>query len=270
MLISDTKNVESRQAFVIETIWITKKPSLSIVIPTYNEGQNITKLIDALEDSLFHLNFEIIVVDDNSPDGTKRIVESLKSQYRNIKIFQRSGKLGLSSAVLYGFERAEAKVLAVMDADMQHPPELLPKMYEKISEGYDLVVASRYIEGGGIESWKIQRVLISIGATFLAHLLLPSTRRVKDIMSGCFMLRSKDINGASFSPIGFKVLLEILVKCEFNRVIEVPYIFKNRQNGKSNLSPKEMRSYVIHLCKIFISRFRDRKNRNVGLACDSR
>jgi dolichol-phosphate mannosyltransferase len=252
MLISGRTSIENRPLFTIGLE--STRPSLSVVIPTYNESQNISNLITALEDLLRQVNFEIVIVDDNSPDGTKKIVESLNVQYGNIKIFQRSGKLGLGSAVLYGFERADAKILAVMDADMQHPPEILPKMYAKISQGNDLVVASRYVDGGGFGHWSTRRMLISIGATLLAHLLFPSTRRIKDVMSGCFMLRSGAVNGACFSPIGFKVLLEILVKCKFNRVTEVPYIFRNRQNGKSNLSPKEMRSYLVHLYKIFFSR----------------
>jgi dolichol-phosphate mannosyltransferase len=223
-------------------------------VPTYNERENIGELINKVENLLCSISFEFIIVDDNSPDGTHEVSKNLNVKYGNVRTIKRSRKLGLSSAVSVGFEKTNAKLLAVIDADMQHPPEVLPQMYSKISEGYDLVVASRYVDGGGTGDWKFHRMLISRVATTLAHILLPSTRKVKDVMSGCFMLRREVIDGACLNPIGFKILLEILAKCNFNQVAEVPYTFRNRRNGKSNLSPKEMRSYVIHLCNIFFSR----------------
>ncbi len=256
MLISANESFLESLRFIQITQLSTKPPVLSIIVPTYNERENIVELVNKVENLLGSINFELIIVDDNSPDGTHRVAETLNFKYGNVRTIKRSGKLGLSSAVLAGFEKTNAKFLAVIDADMQHPPEVLPKMYSKISEGYDLVVASRYVDGGGAGDWKLHRMLISRGATMLAHILLPSTRRVKDVMSGCFMLRRGAIDGACFNPIGFKVLLEILAKCDFNRVTEVPYTFRNRHNGKSNLGFKEMRSYVIHLCRIFFSRFR--------------
>lgn len=114
---------------------------LSIIVPTYRERENIPELIDRTESSMNPSEFELIIVDDNSPDGTAQVAEDLNAKYGNIKVLKRAGKLGLSSAVLDGFESARAKVLAVMDADLQHPPELLPKMYGKIREGYDLIVS---------------------------------------------------------------------------------------------------------------------------------
>ena len=121
--------------------------NLSVVIPTYNEKKNIPELITRVREALFLTNFELVIVDDNSPDGTASLVEQLNKKHRNLCLVKRRGKNGLSSAVLTGFRRifnADAEVFAVMDADMQHPPELLSTMYDKIQEGYDLVVASRY------------------------------------------------------------------------------------------------------------------------------
>src|SRR3990170_547163 len=128
-------------------------PELSLIVPTYNESENIVELVDRIEKLRDSISFELIIVDDNSPDGTDKIAEFLNHKYGNIKVCRRSGKKGLSSAVLHGFENATAEVLAVMDADMQHPPEILPKLYRKLSAGYDLVVASRYVDGGGVENW---------------------------------------------------------------------------------------------------------------------
>lgn len=128
---------------------------LSLVLPTFNECENIPQVIPRLEEALDGATFEIIVVDDNSPDGTAQIARALNRRYGNIKVCQRSGKLGLSSAVLYGFNNANGNIFAVMDADMQHPLEILREMYQKIARGFDLVVASRYVKGGGVRNWKV-------------------------------------------------------------------------------------------------------------------
>ncbi len=228
-----------------------KKPALSLIVPTYNESQNLANLVNRVEKLLYDVPFEFIVVDDNSPDGTDKVAEALNAKYGNIKVCKRSGKLGLSSAVLYGFNNASGRIIAVMDADMQHPPEILPKMYQKISNGCDLVVASRYIDGGGIKDWKLSRILYSRGATLLAHFLIPPSRRVKDVMSGCFMIKKSSLDNVHLNPIGFKILLEVLSKCSYNHVAEIPYTFINRQNGKSNLNPKEIQNYIIHLSRLF-------------------
>lgn len=236
-----------------------QKPILSLIVPTYNESQNLANLVNKVEKLLEHIPFEFIIVDDNSPDGTDQVAEALNTKYGNIKVCKRSGKLGLSSAVLYGFNNASGRILAVMDADMQHPPEILPKMYQEISNGCDLVIASRYVEGGGIRDWKLSRILYSRGATLLAHFLIPPSRRVKDVMSGCFMIKKSSLKNVHLNPIGFKILLEVLSKCDYNRVVEVPYIFVNRQNGKSNLNPKEIQNYIIHLSRLFSSFWLRRK-----------
>lgn len=224
---------------------------LSLVLPTFNECENIPQVIPRLEEALGGATFEIIVVDDNSPDGTAQIARALNRRYGNIKVCQRSGKLGLSSAVLYGFNNANGNIFAVMDADMQHPLEILREMYQKIARGFDLVVASRYVKGGGVRNWKVTRVIFSKIATLMAHMLLPKSRRVKDVMSGCFMVRKGNLENSSLNPVGFKILLEILCKCAFKNIVEVPYVFTNRRNGKSNLNSKEINHYFLHLYRLF-------------------
>lgn len=250
MLISKEKMIENGKLLLEFTANSEKQTVLSLIVPTYNESENIRELVNRLETALNSTGFELIIVDDNSLDGTDQIVRELNDEYGNIKFLQRSGKLGLSSAVLHGFRSADTDILVVMDADMQHPPEILPKMYSKFIEGYDLVVASRYVDGGKVEGWTIRRMLVSKVATFLAHVLSPKTRHVEDVMSGCFMVRRSAIEGINLNPIGFKILLEILSKCELDLIAEVPYTFKNRRNGESNFNPREMLNYMAHLCRI--------------------
>jgi dolichol-phosphate mannosyltransferase len=251
VLISTEEMIENGKTNILEcTVKSANDADLSLIVPTYNESENITELVDRLESSLSFIGFELIIVDDNSLDGTDQIVHALNGKYGNIKFLKRSGKLGLSSAVLHGFKNASTGILVVMDADMQHPPEILPKMYRKLFEGYDLVVASRYAEGGKVEGWASRRMIVSKVAAFLANILLPKTRRVKDVMSGCFMLRQSALDGVNLNPIGFKILLEVLAKCNFNLIAEVPYTFRNRRNGESNFKPREILNYITHLCRI--------------------
>lgn len=251
VLISTEEMIENCKPNIFESnVKSANNAVLSLVVPTYNEGENITELVNRLESSLSFIGFELIIVDDNSLDGTDQIVHALNSKYGNIKFLKRSGKLGLSSAVLHGFRNANTDILVVMDADMQHPPEILPKLYRKFFEGYDLVVASRYVEGGKVEGWTSRRMIVSKAATFLANVLLPKTRRIKDVMSGCFMLRRSALDGVNLNPIGFKILLEVVAKCNLDLIAEVPYTFRNRRNGESNFKPREMLNYMTHLCRI--------------------
>ncbi len=226
-----------------------KQPTLSLVVPTYNERENIPILFARVKKSC-NFSFELIVVDDSSPDGTAEVAQELGRRYSNVKVCKRSGKLGLSSAVLHGFDNARAGILAVIDADLQHPPEILSKMYQEMFRGNDLVVASRYVEGGRIENWKLSRRLFSKAAITLAHILLPSSRRIKDIMSGCFMIRKEVLRETKLNPLGFKILLEILSRCKYNKITEIPYTFTNRINGRSNLNSREIQNYLILLCRL--------------------
>jgi dolichol-phosphate mannosyltransferase len=215
---------------------------LSIIVPTYNEKENILPLAERVHRSLFDISYELIVVDDSSPDGTAEEVERLSSLYP-LKLIRRQER-GLASAVVRGFEVAQGEALGVIDADLQHPPELIPRLLREIEKGADVAIASRYVKGGGVENWAASRKIISKGATLIARLFLPSLRKVKDPLSGFFLFRNKIVEGVSLKPRGYKILLEVLARSKVQGVAEVPYIFTKRERGKSKISLKEEMDYL--------------------------
>ena len=169
-----------------------KKIELSLVIPTYNEKENILKLIKQiqLEFKKNNISGEIIVVDDNSPDGTGKFVELLKSKQKNLEVIHRKSKLGLSSAVLEGWKISKGNILGVMDADLSHAPEKIKELFWSIKKGeVDFTIGSRYIKGGKIKGWNLKRKLMSKFATLLAR----AYTKVKDPMSGFFMIKKSCI-----------------------------------------------------------------------------
>jgi dolichol-phosphate mannosyltransferase len=153
------------------------------------------------------VDYEILIVDDDSRDGTEELVAKLSRHYP-LRLVIRRDKKGLASAVVDGFGLADARAIGVMDADLQHPPEILPSLLRALDGGADMAIGSRYVAGGGCEGWGLMRRVISRGAGFLAHLFLPSTRGIADPMSGYFMLRPQVIEGADLRPTGYKILLE--------------------------------------------------------------
>lgn len=224
-------------------------PELSLVVPTYNERENITLLLERIHKSLSDYNYELIVVDDNSPDGTSELARSLASKYP-LQVIVRTNERGLASAVVVGLKQARGEILGVIDADLQHPPEFIPALIKAVRDGADVAIASRYIKGGGIEGWTFKRKIISRGAKIPANILLTSARKIKDPLSGFFLFRKRVIDGAVLSPTGYKILLEVLVRGKANRVVEVPYTFKERERGKSNLTAKEQINYLSHLSRL--------------------
>lgn len=219
---------------------------LSIIIPTYNEAENIENLLHAIN-SIVN-TYEIIVVDDNSPDGTGKIAESLKVNYPNLIIIHRIDEKGLASAVVEGFKRAHGEIIGVMDADFSHPVEALPRMVEPILKGQtDLVIGSRYTAGGEILGWGLVRKLTSKGAILLARPLTP----IKDCVSGLFFFKKTVIKDVDFNPQGYKIGLEVLVKGRFKSAVEIPYTFVNRKKGKSKLSLREYWDYLVHLSNLY-------------------
>lgn len=224
-------------------------PELSLIVPTYNERENIVPLVERIHKSLSNYNYELIVVDDNSPDQTSELAKTLSSKYP-VSVIVRTTERGLASAVVAGFKQAKGDVLGVIDADLQHPPEFIPDLLNAIRNGADVAIASRYIPGGGIEGWTLKRKIISIGAKLPANLLLSSARKIKDPLSGFFLFKKKVIDGATLSPTGYKILLEVLVRGNANKVIEVPYTFKERERGRSNLTSKEQINYLKHLFRL--------------------
>jgi len=223
---------------------------LSLLIPTYNEKENIPELLERIQKTLQSSEYEVIVVDDNSPDETWKVAEGFSKRFSEIRLIRRLGKLGLSSAFLDGLKASKGELVGLIDSDLQHPPEVLTKMLDEISSGADLVVASRYVRGGGVSNWPRSRQVISRGARLLANILLPKVRAVKDPMSGYFIIRRKSIEGIQLYPRSFKILLEILVKGNYRKVVEVPYIFETRKHGKSKLGTEEIWNYLKHLLRL--------------------
>jgi len=217
---------------------------LSIVIPTYNEKENIQALLEGLFETFEEnrIKGEVIVVDDNSKDVTGSLVENLKRKYKNLKVIHRKEKLGLSSAVLDGWKIADSEILGVMDADLSHPVEKIPEMLSYFPEA-DLVIGSRYVKNGRILGWDLKRKVMSRFAIFLSR---PFTR-TKDPMTGYFMVKKSCLIGKKINPKGFKILLEVLIKSNCKKIREVPITFVNRIKGKSKASLKEIFYYLYNL-----------------------
>ncbi|MEK7612055.1 MAG: glycosyltransferase family 2 protein [Patescibacteria group bacterium] len=216
---------------------------LSIIIPTYNERINIEKLIPRIFLILKEHNIhgEIIIVDDNSPDGTAKAVLLLKTTYRHLSLLERPRKMGLSSAVIAGFQVANGKIIGVMDADLSHPPEKIPEMFNTFkNDNVHLVIGSRYILGGKIEGWNMYRRMMSRGAIIISKIFT----NTQDTMSGFFMIRKNRIPTHDLNPRGFKILLELLIKSKIRDVVEIPITFTNRTYGSSKAGLQEIFWYL--------------------------
>jgi len=227
---------------------------VTVVIPTYNEHENIENTILKVDSvlKLNHINGEILVVDDNSPDATGIIVGDLQKRVNNLKLITRINDKGLSQSVLCGFEHADSEIFIVIDADGSHPIDLIHDIYSEITMGNDVVIGSRYMEGGGIKKWPLKRRIISIGATFLGRLLLPD---ITDPVSGFFAVRKEVLHNAELKPKGYKILLEILGKGEWEIFKEIPYEFTDRQIGTSKLKFKTIIEYIQQVISITLYSF---------------
>ena len=228
---------------------------LSVVVPTYNERSRIEELIAAVFEvfEASGLDGELIVVDDNSPDGTGALVDRLTTRFGpRLRPLHRRGKLGLGSAVMEGFLSARAMVLGVMDADFSHPPDDLPNLYRALERtGVDAVVGSRYVPGGGVEHWPVSRRLLSRAACLLARPLTP----VRDATSGFFLVRREAIRDVQIHAGGFKICLELLLRGHARSVAELPYVFVDRTSGKSKMNLKEAAGYLRQLRLLALHRF---------------
>jgi len=235
------------EARVFTTSIVTK--ALSVIVPTYRERENIAPLVQRLAQSLADVDYEILFIDDNSQDGTEELIRQLSTQYP-VRVVVRKDKKGLASAVVDGLARVDGQAMCVMDADLQHPPEVVPSLLNALHAGADLAIGSRYVKGGSCEGWGLMRRIMSKGAGFLAHLFLPSTRGIADPMSGFFMLRPSAIAGAELRPTGYKILLEVLVAGSPQRVAEVPFMFETRQRGESKLRLSQQVDYLKHIASL--------------------
>jgi len=222
------------------------------VVPTYNEAENVGILLDRVRRAIggSGIEYEVVVVDDSSSDGTAEVARRVSEELGvPLRLVVRRGERGLASAVARGFREAGGEYIAVMDADLQHPPEVLAEMLSRaLGEGADIVVASRYVGGGGVEGWGLHRRLASRLATIAARVLIPQARRVRDPLSGFFLVRRGVIEGISPEALSrgrsFKILLEILVRGRYGKVVEHPYRFKPRERGKSKLGAREAIEFV--------------------------
>lgn len=218
---------------------------LSVVVPTYNEAGSVPTLAERLVAALAGREWELVIVDDGSPDGTAGIAEALAPRIP-VRVVRRAGKAGLASAVVAGFAAARGDVLVVMDADLSHPPETVPALTDAIARGADLAVGSRYTKGGGVRDWPLQRRLVSRVACLMGNLLVP----VRDATSGFFALRRSVVDGVKLNPIGFKIGFEVIARGRYKTVVEVPYTFRDRELGASKFGRREIMQYVVQLGQV--------------------
>ncbi|MEH2388211.1 MAG: glycosyltransferase [Nostoc sp.] len=230
---------------------------LSLVIPTYKERdniQNVVSILSRLLDESIPGNYELIVVDDDSPDRTWEIAQSLTPEYPQLRVMRRQQERGLSSAVIRGWQAATGSVLGVIDGDLQHPPEVLMQLLGSVEQGADLAVASRHVDGGGVSSWSVVRRFLSRGAQLLGLVILPGVLgRVSDPMSGYFMVRRSAIANATLNPVGYKILLEVIGRGNVDQLAEVGYVFCERKEGESKVTWKQYIDYIHHLVRLRLS-----------------
>ena len=230
---------------------------VSIVLPTYNESKNIQEMVGRLTrvlDGAFPGAYEIIVVDDDSPDRTWEIAQSLTDQYPQLRVMRRRQERGLSTAVIRGWQAARGALLGVIDADLQHPPEIAVDLCAEIGRGADLAVASRHVEGGGVSDWSVLRRILSRAAQVLGLMILPGVvGRVSDPMSGFFVIRRTAIQGVVLNPLGYKILIEVLGRGRFRWIGEVPYVFQERVQGESKVTRRVYVDYLRHLVRLRLS-----------------
>ena len=222
---------------------------ISVVVPTYREADNLPLLVPRITTALKSWPHEIIIVDDNSNDGTDQAVATLRNQGHAVRLIVRTDQRGLSSAVMRGFAEAQGNILVCMDADLSHPPEVLPGMVGMLANaGAEFVIGSRYIKGGTTDTrWSLFRKLNSRVATLMARPFC----RVSDPLSGYFVLPRKVFERAeSLNPVGYKIGLELMIKCGCTDIAEIPIHFSDRRLGQNKLSLREQINYLRHLKRL--------------------
>ena len=220
-----------------------KLRKLSIVVPTYNESENIDKLLEETDKALSGIPYEVIFVDD-STDSTPELLAKKALEDERICYEHRTGETGLATAVLRGFELATGDYVAVMDADLQHPPTILRPMYTAMCEGADMCIPSRFVPGGSDGGLNLYRKIVSGTARYIGKIFLPCLHKISDPTSGLFMFRKEIIKNADLRPIGWKIMIEVLAMSSYSLVIELPYIFQDRNAGESKLSTRVTLEYL--------------------------
>jgi dolichol-phosphate mannosyltransferase len=234
---------------------------LSLVVPTFNESSNILPFLETLRENLDPLlgnRYEVILVDDNSPDGTFETAAGTAVDYPQLRLMRRTRERGLSTAVIRGWQVSRGAVLGTINADFQHPPSIFAEMMQKMKSA-DLVVATRYAKGGSVGSFPPHRRVLSVCARRLGGLLIPEVfGRVTDPLSGFYLFRRTAIEGIELRPAGFKTLIEILGRGSIERVAECGYQMQSRRGGQSNVKWRHSLDYLVHLGRIRIEARRPR------------
>lgn len=244
---------------------------IAIAIPIYNEKENILQLIKSLRkfSDQQHWSVDLVIVDDNSPDGSAEAILSNYNNSSNIHLIKRPRKMGLGSAYIDAFNfilrDLEPDIVIQMDADFSHPPELIPEIITKVDSGNDLVIASRYVKNGGVENWPTSRKVISKGANLLFKLLLGS--KINDVTSGFRAFRFetlKELMKADLSSKGYEFQIEVIYQISqiTDKVYEIPFIFKDRKEGKSKLSMSDIIHFYLKVISLRLSRHSNSKSTN--------
>jgi len=226
---------------------------LTVIIPTFNEKANIVPMIQMIDRICQSANIkeEILVVDDSSPDDTALIVKQLQSTMENLSLIIRTRNHGLSPSLYAGILNAKAPLIQCIDSDFSHPPEKIPVFYHHLNnQDFDMVIGSRYVEGGEVNNWSLHRELLSFGAALLGRILIPN---VRDSGSGFFAINSRILDGVTLTPRGFRMGFEILGKSRWHKIIEIPIQFKDRETGESKLEWKIIFQYLVQLVSVLQS-----------------
>jgi dolichol-phosphate mannosyltransferase len=237
------------------------RQKLALAIPTFCEAENIPALLTRVRAVLdpLEVDCEILIIDDDSCDGTAEIVSAMALVDRRVRLLVRKGQRGLSGAILHGWQHTDASIVGVMDADLQHPPELLPELIATLSSGFDLAIGSRYVDGGALGGWNPLRKLLSTAAVWATLPLQRVSLSAKDPMSGYFVVRRECLDGIEFQETGFKLLLEILTSARIQSVKEVPFAFGERYRGASKASLKVAFDFGRLLARLYSARFSFRR-----------
>lgn len=231
--------------------------NFTIVIPAYREVSNITELVTTISQVDFgDRHFEVLLIDDNSQDGTVEIVQQLSSKYEWLKLIVRSGSRDLSLSIIQGFQAARYHILVTMDADLSHPSKDIPKLLALLEQpDVDMVIGSRYIPGGSVDSqWPLLRRITSQTAASMARCLLPSD--IRDPLSGFIAMRKTTFLACTtLKPIGWKIGLELMIKCRCKNIREIPIHFSQRRKGSSKLNLKISLDYVRHVLTLMYFKY---------------